>query len=182
MSERWYCLAFGIELGPMSRDDLRMLASRGEVLPDSQVRQGSAGAWVAARTVADLFPSGNASRVGSGWYYEFLGEVLGPMSLEDLRLLAEQGTVRPESQVREGAHGVWKAASMVPELFRSAKTAAAEGDADFEVSAPHFISRPPNAAQRPAAPRPKEIAPPRSPQAPESDDADFDLGPPAATG
>lgn len=181
MSERWYCLAFGIELGPMSRDDLRMLASRGELMPDSQVRQGSAGLWVAARTVADLFPSGgSASAAESRWYYEFLGEVLGPMSLEDLRLLAEQGTVRPESRVREGTRGVWKAASMVPELFRSAKTAAAEGDADFEVSAPHFVARPANAAQRAAAPKPEDVAPERSSQAPESDDADFDLGPPAA--
>jgi hypothetical protein len=182
MSEQWYCLAFGIELGPMSRDDLRMLASRGEVLPDTQVRQGPAGSWVAARTVADLFPSGNASSVASRWYYEFLGEVLGPMSLEDLRLLAEQGTVRPESRVREGARGAWKAASMVPELFRSAKSAAAEGDADFEVSAPHFVARPANAAQRAAAPKQEDVAPQRSSQAPDSDDADFDLGPPAATG
>lgn len=182
MSEQWYCIAFGIELGPMPRDDLRMLASRGELLPDSQVRQGPAGAWVAARTIADLFPSGSASAIESRWYYEFLGEVLGPMSLEDLRLLAEQGTVRPESRVREGTRGVWKAASTVPELFREVKAAGAEGDADFEVSAPHFVSRPANVAQRAATPKPEESAPPTSSPAPDSDDADFDLGPPAAAG
>lgn len=181
MSEQWYCLAFGIELGPMSRDDLRMLASRGELLLDSQVRQGRAGAWVAARTIADLFPSGSASAVESRWYYEFLGEVLGPMSLEDLRLLVEQGTVRPESRVREGARGVWKAASTVPELFRAANAAAAEGDADFEVSAPHWVSRPANApAPRAAAPEPEGFARGGSSHAADSDDADFDLGPPAA--
>jgi hypothetical protein len=178
MSEQWYCIAFGIELGPMPRDDLRMLASRGELLPDSQVRQGPSGAWVAARTIAELFPSA----VDSRWYYEFLGEVLGPMTFADLRLLVEQGTVRSESRVREGARGVWKAASMVPELFRSAGAAAAEGDADFEVSAPHFVSRPANVAQRAATPKPEEIAPPRSSPAPDTDDADFDLGPPAAAG
>jgi hypothetical protein len=182
MSEKWYCLAFGIELGPMSRDDLQMLASRGELLPDSLVREGPSGAWVAARTTAGLFPAGDASVAASRWYYEFLGEVLGPMTLEDLRLLAEKGTLRPDSRVREGARGAWKAASTVAELFKpAAATSSADTDADFEVSAPHFVSRPASASTERAASAKPESKPAaaNSPASP-ADDADFDLGPPAS--
>lgn len=173
MSGNWYCIAFGIELGPMSQADLARLASRGELSPDSQVREGAAGAWVAARTVAGLFPGGGESR----WYYEFMGEVLGPMKFEDLRLLAEQGNLRPENRVREGDRGVWKLASAAPELFKR-DPSAAEADADFEISAPHWVSRPASApAERPASK--KQPAPPASvPPAADSDDTDFDLGPP----
>lgn len=170
MSGNWYCIAFGIELGPMSHEDLARLASRGELSPDSQVRNGAAGAWVAARTVAGLFPAGSETR----WFYEFMGEVLGPMKFEDLRLLADQGNLRPENRVREGAGGVWKAASAVPELFKR-EASAAEAEFDFEISAPHWVSRP---AERPAAksqPAPSASVPPPA----DSDDADFDLGPPA---
>lgn len=178
MSGNWYCIAFGIELGPMSHEDLARLASRGELSPDSQVRNGAAGAWVAARTVGGLFPAGSETR----WFYEFMGEVLGPMKFEDLRLLADQGNLRPENRVREGAGGVWKAASAVPELFKreaSAAEADVDADADFELSAPHWVSRPAAVpAERPAAksqPAPSASVPPPA----DSDDADFDLGPPA---
>ena len=176
MSGNWYCIAFGIELGPMARDDLAQLASRGQLSPDCQVREGAAGAWVAARKVAGLFRAGSESR----WYYEFMGEVLGPMKFEDLRLLAEQGNLRPENRVREGASGVWKPASAVSELFKSERPAA-EADADFEVSAPHWVSRPKDAeTQQAAAPKPglDSQAGANLPAA-EDDDADFDLGPPS---
>lgn len=174
MSRDWYCIAFGIELGPMFRDDLTRLASRGELSPDCKVREGAAGEWVAARTVAGLFPAGSESR----WYYEFMGEVLGPMKFEDLRLLAEQGSLRPENQVREGAGGVWKPASAVPELFKS-ECSAAEADTDFELSAPHWVSRPASApADRSASSQPQSAPPGSVPPEADSDDADFDLGPP----
>ncbi|HUY87633.1 MAG TPA: DUF4339 domain-containing protein [Pirellulales bacterium] len=178
MSGNWYCLAFGIELGPMARDDLAQLASSGQLSPDSQVREGAAGAWVAARTVAGLFPAGGEAIAESRWYYEFMGEVLGPMKFEDLRLLAEQGNLRPENRVREGDRGVWKPASAVPELFKSERPAG-EADTDFELSAPHWVSRPASApVDRSTSSKPPSAPPADVPPAVESDDTDFDLGPP----
>ena len=187
MSEQWYFMAFGIELGPMSKDDLAERVARGDVLPDSKVREGATGAWVAARTAPGLFPAAG-SAAESGWYYEFMGELLGPMQLGDLRLLAEQGSLKPDSRVREGARGEWQPAASMPELFPAPSSAPSAGDAEFEVSPPHWGSRPVPAKAAPPKTGPAKAAPQSSPVPPaapappggnDADDADFDLGPPA---
>ncbi|HEV3341813.1 MAG TPA: DUF4339 domain-containing protein [Pirellulales bacterium] len=54
MSQNWYLMAFGVELGPMTWDDLRQRGSRGDLRPDSQVRQGEGGALIRARDVPGL--------------------------------------------------------------------------------------------------------------------------------
>ena len=186
MSDRWYFIVFGIELGPMSKDDLALRVARGDLLPDSKVREGAGGAWIAARTVPDLFPAASSSAGESRWYYEFMGEVLGPMQFDDLRLLAEQGSLKPDSRVREGGRGDWQPAASVPELFPTQGLAPATGDAEFDVSPPHWTSRPLAAPVERAATGPAKAAPESSPAplaapAPpaNAEDADFDLGPPA---
>jgi uncharacterized protein DUF4339 len=54
MGPEWYCLAFGIELGPMSWTDLRTRAARGDLGPTTKVRQGAKGQWIEAREVEAL--------------------------------------------------------------------------------------------------------------------------------
>jgi hypothetical protein len=54
MGPEWYCLAFGIELGPMSWTDLRTRAARGDLGPTTKVRQGAKGEWIEAREVEAL--------------------------------------------------------------------------------------------------------------------------------
>lgn len=54
-SQNWYFLAFGVELGPMSWDDLVERAARGDLRPNSQVRNAEQGAFAPAADVPGLF-------------------------------------------------------------------------------------------------------------------------------
>ena len=62
MSESWYCLVFGAELGPMSWDDLVHTAARGALRPADQVRRGNDGKWQSASAVEGLFDAAAAVR------------------------------------------------------------------------------------------------------------------------
>ncbi|HXT61209.1 MAG TPA: DUF4339 domain-containing protein [Pirellulales bacterium] len=131
MSDGWYYLAFGIELGPMSWDDLAERAARGDLRPESQVREGAKGAWVAAREIPQLFASGGGAPTADAWHCEFMGAELGPMSWDDLRRLVERGDVRGDSRIRKHADQEWRPAATIASLFPSAGAAAAEADFEF---------------------------------------------------
>lgn len=51
----WYCRVIGVELGPMTWDDLLGMADRTNLGRIDLVRQGEDGAWVAADSIAGLF-------------------------------------------------------------------------------------------------------------------------------
>lgn len=53
----------------------------------------------------------------SDWYYQVMGEMMGPVSLDELRKKVEEGEVLSETFVREGAKGPWVPASRVENLF-----------------------------------------------------------------
>jgi hypothetical protein len=131
MSDGWYYLAFGIELGPMSWEDLAERAARGDLRPENQVRHGAKGAWVAAREIPQLFAPGDEAPRVDAWHCEFMGAELGPMSWDDLRRLVERGDVRTDSRVRKHADQEWRPAATIAGLFPSAGVAAAEADFEF---------------------------------------------------
>jgi hypothetical protein len=116
MSQNWYVMAFGVELGPMSRDDLRGRARCGDLRHDSQVRQGECGPFIDAREVPGLFGPSVVETPESAWFCELLGAELGPMSWKELCQLAERGTLRGDARVRCG-DGQWTAASSVSGLI-----------------------------------------------------------------
>lgn len=62
MSESWYCLAFGQELGPMSTADLKVLVERGDVLSSDKIKCGINGAWQRAESRSEFFPASDALR------------------------------------------------------------------------------------------------------------------------
>lgn len=55
MSEQWYCSIGGKESGPLSAQQLKALASKGQLSPDDQVRSAASGGWVPAKRVKGLF-------------------------------------------------------------------------------------------------------------------------------
>jgi hypothetical protein len=61
VSEDWYCKIVGIEMGPMSFDDLGQLARRGNLRQDHYVRNGTAGEWLRASAVPGLCSSDDPS-------------------------------------------------------------------------------------------------------------------------
>ena len=58
-------------------------------------------------------------------YYQNMGETIGPISSSVLRQLVQEGTVRPETQIRKGLDGNWFAASLAKGLFDPYSQAAA---------------------------------------------------------
>ena len=48
------------------------------------------------------------------WFYEIMGEELGPISSAELRRKAESGEVTPDTSIRMGAQGAWQIAAEVP--------------------------------------------------------------------
>ena len=56
MADEWYCEIAGREIGPLSSEQLRAMAAKGQILSNDCVRQGSQGAWILARQVKGLLP------------------------------------------------------------------------------------------------------------------------------
>lgn len=55
MTDEWFCEIAGREIGPLSAQQLRAMAVKGQVVPGDRVRQGQS-PWVAAEQVRGLFP------------------------------------------------------------------------------------------------------------------------------
>jgi len=55
MAVEWFVHAKGREHGPFSSQQLKQLASRGQIGPETPVKQGAGGQWVRARRVKGLF-------------------------------------------------------------------------------------------------------------------------------
>lgn len=156
MSEGWHYLAFGMELGPMSWDDLCKRAARGDLHPDNQVRQGAAGSWTLAGEIPGLFaPPAPEQAEDEAWYCEILGAELGPMSSSELRLLAERGNLKGDNRVRRGGSAEWVLASSLGEL--APLVGADEKETDFELSAGQAIEPPADVSSCDARVPPAEV-------------------------
>ncbi len=62
----------------------------------------------------------------SEWFYQLLGETVGPISWEELKHRALAGDVEPATLVRCGSEGSWQEASAVAGLFDSEGAEVAE--------------------------------------------------------
>ncbi|MBN1396371.1 MAG: DUF4339 domain-containing protein [Pirellulales bacterium] len=56
MTAEWYCNIAGREIGPLSPQQLKTMAEKGQILPDDRVRRGPQGEWVAAAQIEGLLP------------------------------------------------------------------------------------------------------------------------------
>ena len=57
MTAEWYCEIAGREVGPLSPQQLKAMAEKGQILPDDGVRRGAQGEWVPARQINGLIPT-----------------------------------------------------------------------------------------------------------------------------
>jgi len=60
------------------------------------------------------------------WFYQVMGQQLGPVSAVELRALANAGTVQPDTLVRKGTDGCWVWAEKVQGVFRPSGSRAAQ--------------------------------------------------------
>jgi hypothetical protein len=51
------------------------------------------------------------------WFYQLMGTTVGPLSLENLRADALDGTIAPDTLIRHGDRGAWVLADKLPGLF-----------------------------------------------------------------
>lgn len=51
------------------------------------------------------------------WYYQVMGQQLGPVSPSQLRTMAGAGAVAPDTMVKQGTDGAWVFARQVRGLF-----------------------------------------------------------------
>jgi hypothetical protein len=57
MTDEWYCEIAGREIGPLTSQQLRAMAAKGQILSRDCVRQGLHGVWTPAAKVKGLLPA-----------------------------------------------------------------------------------------------------------------------------
>lgn len=172
----WYCRVLGQELGPMLFDELESMAKSGALNADDEVRHG-AEAWARADRTRGLKFSKSVAVAGAShdrsatyvpfgddakrkeWYYEILGQEMGPISFQEMLKAVGAGTLAFEDKARKGKAGAWNLVMDVPGLV-STDAKAAYLAAKLEASRPKAPPPAPVAKQAPdSAPSP---APTRS--------------------
>lgn len=61
--------------------------------------------------------------MASEWYFQVMGEMVGPVSAAELKAQAENGTIGPDTLIRRSAEGKWVSASQVQGLVLQAPDA-----------------------------------------------------------
>ena len=54
MASEWYCEIAGREIGPLTPQQMKAMAAKGQILPSDCVRRGARGEWILARQVKGL--------------------------------------------------------------------------------------------------------------------------------
>ncbi len=172
----WYCQVLGQELGPMLFEELQQMAKTGALHADDEVRHGDSAPWAKADRVrglkfpkvstagvtpahdrsSTLVPFGEAAKKRE-WFYEIVGQQMGPISFIEMAKAVSSGTLKMEDQARRGKSGAWVLVMDVPGLVTTEDKSAYLA-AKIEASRPKPL---PPAAVAPASPPPVAIAPPR---------------------
>ncbi len=187
----WYCRTLGQELGPMTFEELQQMAKSGSLQVDDEVRHGSTDPWaIAGRTrglkftrmvsapevshdrTATMVPFGDAAKKRE-WYYEILGQQMGPISFQEMMKAVADETLMMEDKARRGKAGAWSFVMDVPGIVTTDAKAAYLA-AKLEANRP---KPPPPPAAKPAAPAPAAAASPPPP--PRIDSPEPPSAPPA---
>jgi hypothetical protein len=119
--------------GPLSGIQLREQAFRGEITPESTVKVGRDGEWVSAARLHGLFDSEGDTLphppetqayierlrklAARCWYVRRGARVIGPFAAEELRVMAREGDIDPNTRIMRGAQGTWVPAGRVRGLI-----------------------------------------------------------------
>ncbi len=182
----WYCRTLGQVFGPMIFSELEAMAKAGSLHADDEVRHGTTDAWaradrtrglkfsrvtaagnvaVAHDRTATYAPFG-ADAKRKEWYYEILGQPMGPISFQELSQATADGSLQLEDKACKGKAGAWMLVIDVPGLV-SSEARAAHVATKIEASRPRPVAppviAPPAAvlapAKTPPAPAPEEPKP-----------------------
>lgn len=166
----WYCRVLGQVLGPMIFDELQRMAKTRSLNPDDEVRHGATEPWVKAdRTRGLKFPRAEAVTAATSsqsstlapfgeaakkreWYYEIVGQIMGPISFVEMAKGVADGTLKMEDKARRGKSAAWSLVMDIPGLV-SMEGKAAYLAAKAEASRPKPVAPTPPPSPVAAAPR-----------------------------
>jgi hypothetical protein len=96
--DKWFYEKGGREVGPVTSAQLTQLARWGTVGPDTPVRQGTKGKWLAASRVKGLLEGASReSDQAAEWYYEDHGQRVGPVPFSELKRVAKEKGIGPDA-------------------------------------------------------------------------------------
>lgn len=125
----WYYKSLGLEVGPVSMENLIDLVKDQSLSRDDEVRFGTSGKWRRIGTIGSLMahlpfatpvpvsitnerPATSSSEAqksaSSNWYYKSLGLEFGPVSMEKLVELVKDRSLSRQDEVRFGDEGNWR--------------------------------------------------------------------------
>lgn len=121
MAEQWFYRLLGEEFGPVSTELLQQLLQDGTLSPTDEVRRAGSFTWQPARQAltgapSPAAPAPSAPEPEPEWYCQIAGIEMGPLLLDDLVRMAENGELTAEDDVRYGAQGKWRKALTVGRL------------------------------------------------------------------
>lgn len=167
----WYCRVLRQTFGPMIFEELQQMAKSGALNSDDEVRHGASDPWAKADRVRGLkFPKAataqsapahdrNSTLVPFGeaaqkreWYYEIVGQQMGPISFTEMAKAVSGGTLKMEDKARRGTTGAWTLVINVPGLVSTEDKAA-------YLATKSAASRPQPLPPKPVAPAPVLPAP-----------------------
>jgi hypothetical protein len=123
MADQWYYVQQGQRQGPVAEEELKQLASSGQLKPTDKVWKQGMAVWTEASQVDGLIPPPDpsqpppledAAQTVSEWYYVQNGQQTGPVSEQQLRQLASGGQLRPADLVWKKGMSEWVPLNQVP--------------------------------------------------------------------
>ncbi|MBI1346036.1 hypothetical protein GC163_07080 [bacterium] len=119
MEPLWYYRLFDTEFGPIDTPTLMDLHECGTLSDTDEVRAADSPQWIAyqkamspavesSRATAVAAPSNHSPDDELSWYYQTLGQELGPVSFNELRQLAEQGSLSADDEIKFGIDGKYR--------------------------------------------------------------------------
>ncbi|MBT4866796.1 MAG: DUF4339 domain-containing protein, partial [Planctomycetaceae bacterium] len=145
MADSWHYKLFGIEFGPVPFDALIQLAQSSSIGPNDEVREGEAGEWVPASSIAGLFsaPQSNpqksspavtaSSSEGSSarpllpvstpsadgsvlFFWQSFGQEFGPVPLDEFREMIQREQLSAGDQMRVETADGWLPLGLLNDL------------------------------------------------------------------
>ncbi len=167
---QWYIMVADEIVGPVNGDDLKRLVQEGSVEPATLVRQPAGGQWLQAGVIRGLFETSQSSEAAQvptepspsptpepanvepprpdpeQWHFLLADQIVGPVSGDDLKRLAREGSVKPATLVRQPTGKGWVPARTIQGLLEPSQSSEV-GQPLPEEAAPRSGSAPDGIAQ-----------------------------------
>ncbi len=125
--ENWYYQSMSKQsirvIGPMTLRQLRQAAVQGNIQSNSLVQSSGSNVWVSADRISGLFDAKGHPVVSkrdsatASWYFQSMGEIIGPVTQQELQQIAIQGKIQSDSLVRSANSTVWVSADRISGVF-----------------------------------------------------------------